>query len=63
VTGPLFTVSQQNTALTTVTNLLQPALTAIDAPLIELFEALGLTLGGTDITILSLEADQPALAR
>ncbi len=70
--GPLLTLSQQNNALTAVTNMLQPALTQIDEPLLALFNALGLTLGGADITVLSLEADagrrepgvdQPALAR
>jgi uncharacterized membrane protein len=70
--GPLLSLSQQNTALTTVTNLLQPVLTLVDDPLLDLFNALGLTLGGADITVLSLNGPrptagdaslQPALAR
>jgi hypothetical protein len=35
----------------------------LGAAQLDLLNALGLTLGGADITILSLEADQPALAR
>ena len=52
-----------------MTNLLQPALNIIDDPLLDLMNSLGLTLGGADITILSLEpistldTGQPALAR
>ncbi len=37
--------------------------TLIDPPPLDLFNALGLTLGGADVTVLSLTADQPALAR
>jgi uncharacterized membrane protein len=60
---PTLTVTQKNTALTTVTNILSPVLNAVDDPLTGLFNALGITVGGADITILSLTADQPALAR
>jgi uncharacterized membrane protein len=61
--GPLLTLTQKNNAIAGVTNLLQPVLTLLDDPLLDLFNVLGLTLGGADITILSLTADQPALAR
>jgi uncharacterized membrane protein len=67
--GPLLSVTQKNSAITGVTNLLQPALNIIDDPLLDLMTSLGLTLGGADITILSLEpistldTGQPALAR
>jgi len=43
--------------------MLQPVLTVFDDPLTTLLGALGITVGGADITILSLTADQPALAR
>ena len=65
-------LGQATTALSAVTNALQPVLTLIDDPLIDLLNSLGVTLGGADVTILSLEADagrpepgvdQPALAR
>jgi hypothetical protein len=54
------TVAQQNAAITTVTNALQPALTAIDDQLLDLLNALGITLGGADVTILSLGAEPDA---
>jgi len=64
------TVGQKNSAITAVTNKLSPVLTALDDPLTALFNALGITVGGADITILSLNGsrphegpDQPALAR
>jgi uncharacterized membrane protein len=55
-----------------VTSALQPVLTALDDEIADLFAALGLTLGGADITVLSLNGPrptagdaslQPALAR
>jgi len=61
--APPLTVSQQNSAITGVTNLVQPQLALLDEPLTDLFEALGLTLGGADITIGGLWPHQPALAR
>jgi tight adherence protein G len=57
------TVSQTNSAIAAVTNQLQPVFDAIDAPITQLFAMTGITLGGADITLLSLNADQPALAR
>jgi uncharacterized membrane protein len=51
------------TVLNPLTNLLDPVLTALDAPVTAVFEALGVHLGGADVTILSLNASQPALAR
>ena len=59
---PTLTVSQKNSAITAVVDELQPVFTLIDPPLLDLFNALGLTLGA-DVTVLSLTADQPALAR
>ena len=44
--------------LTTVTNALQPVLTGLDAQLTGLFDALGISLGGADITVMSLNAGQ-----
>ena len=38
-----------------MTNLLQPVLTVLDDPLIDLFNVLGVSLGGADITVLSLD--------
>jgi uncharacterized membrane protein len=61
--GPLLSLAQQNNAIAGVTSLLDPVLALIDDPLLDLFNALGLTLGGADITVLSLTGDQPALAR
>jgi uncharacterized membrane protein len=67
--------SQVTSATGGVTNLLEPVLTALDEPLTSIFDALGISLGGADITILSLgsgrdpdpddrdPALQPALAR
>jgi len=49
--GPLLTLGQKNSALTAVTNMLSPVLSALDDPLTNLFHALGITLGGADITI------------
>jgi uncharacterized membrane protein len=60
----------KNTALATVTGSCRPVLTRLDVPLTALFNALGITVGGADITVLSIgplkqgELDlQPALAR
>ena len=61
--GPPLSIALKNSALTAVTNKLQPVLTAFDDSLTALFDTLGITLGGADVTIVSLEADQPALAR
>jgi uncharacterized membrane protein len=58
------TTSQKNTVLTTVTNALQPvlsgppALTGLDDYLTSLFDALGISLGGADITVTWLNAGQ-----
>ena len=59
--GPLLTRRTEEQRDHRVTNLLQPVLTLIDDPLLDLFNALGLTLGGADITILSL--DRPSSPR
>ena len=52
--GPLLTVSQKNSALTALTSKLSPVLAALDDPLANLFHALGISVGGADITVLSL---------
>jgi uncharacterized membrane protein len=56
-TVPL-TTSQKNTVLSTVTSLLQPVLTGFDPYLTSLFDALGISLGGADITVEWLNAKQ-----
>jgi hypothetical protein len=53
----------QATVLNPLSNLLQPVLVALDGPLTSLFEMLGVHLGGADVTVLSLHASQPTLAR
>ncbi len=69
--GLPLSLGQKNSALAGVANLLTPVLNVIDGPLTQLFEALGLHLGGADITILSVytpgaddpPVEQPSLAR
>ena len=51
------------TVLNPLSDLLDPVLTALDDPLTALFQALGAQLGGADVTVISLKADQPTLAR
>ena len=49
--------------LSPVTSALNDVMPLLDAPLTALFQALGLHVGGADVTVLSLNADQPSLAR
>jgi uncharacterized membrane protein len=56
---PGLSLGQTTTVLDGVTNVLQPALTAIDDQLLDLFNALGLTLGGADVTILWVGPNKP----
>jgi tight adherence protein G len=73
---PPLSITQKNSALTAVTNKLSPVLTALDGPLGAIFDTLGISLGGADITIVSVSSgpkapneiqengiQQPALAR
>lgn len=71
---PTLTISQQNSALAGLTSSLTPVLAGLDAPLGSLFDTLGISLGGADITILAIGTkapdsdqwhmpEQPALAR
>jgi len=61
--APPLTITQKNSALAAVVNMLGPVLNELDGPLGSIFDALGLSLGGADITIFRLDTDQPALAR
>jgi uncharacterized membrane protein len=49
--------------LNPLTNALNTVLPALDGPLTSIFEILGVHLGGADVTVLSLKASQPTLAR
>ncbi len=49
--------------LTAASDLLGPVLTQLDGPMTSLFAMLGIHVGGADVTVLSLNADQPSLAR
>ena len=58
---PSLTIAQKNSALTAVTNKLSPVLTGLDGPLGALFDALGISLGGADITIVYLRSGRKAI--